>query len=323
MNDYPSQPFNTYSGYQAFAIETILLNEPLEFDLYIETAGNLVKYVTAKGMLRTDTKEKLLQNKVKHFYIASSDAAAFDEYMVSHLSTVLNAPELTKEEKSKIIYSSALHVMQDMFESDISASKIMLIKELLHETVKRVISSEVTIASILQLSSHDYKTYSHCVNVALYSIGIGHQYGLGEKELHDIASGAILHDVGKCRIDNCIINKPAKLTLEEFEKIKDHPVHSHAMLLENGEGNPVILDIVLNHHEKLDGSGYTKGLGKEHISFATQIVTVADIFDALSSNRSYKSAASFFVSLKTMKVQMRPQLNLELIDALIKMMGRA
>jgi len=323
VTEHSYHSFSQHKGHKAFAIETILLDEPLAFDLYIETNGNLVKYVKASGMLHSGTREKLIANNVNCFYISTSDSSAFDDYMVNHLGTVLNTPGLTKTEKSKIIYSSAIHVMQDMFESDISASKIMLAKELMHETVKRVLSAEVTIASILQLSTHDYKTYSHCVNVALYSIGIGYEYGLSEKELHDIASGAILHDVGKCRIDSCIINKPAKLTLDEFETIKDHPEHSHAMLIENGETNSVILDIVLNHHEKLDGSGYTKGIDKNHISFPVQIVTVADIFDALSSNRSYKSAASFFVSLKTMKVQMKKQLNLDLINALIKMMGRA
>ncbi|HZF69304.1 HD-GYP domain-containing protein [Sulfuricurvum sp.] len=318
-----AKAFKSYPGYKAFTIETILLDKPLGFTLYIDNGEKLIKYVHAEGMLQTDTKERLIQNDVDHFYIATGDSHVFDNYMIDNLCTVLNTPGMSKSEKSAIIYSSAIHVMQDMFESDISASKIMRVKELMHETIKRVISSEVTAASLLQLSTHDYKTYSHCVNVALYAIGIGHEYGLNEEELHTIASGAILHDVGKCRIDNCIINKPAKLTLEEFETIKDHPEHSHSILLENGETNPNILEIVLMHHEKLDGSGYTKGLGKNDISFGTQIVTVADIFDALTSNRSYKNAASFFVSLKTMKVQMKTQLNLELIDALIKMMGRA
>ncbi|MDD5716307.1 MAG: HD domain-containing protein [Sulfuricurvum sp.] len=314
--------FKIYQGYKAFAIDTIILNEPLNFDLYIDNAGHLVKYVKSGNVLLSATKEKLLQNKVDHFYITVNDSKNFDDYLTEHIGTVLNAPGLDKTQKSKIIYSSALHVMEDMFESDISQSKIMMAKELMEETIKRILSSEVTAASILQLSSHDYKTYSHSVNVALYAIGIAHEYGLDETTIQKIASGAILHDVGKCRIDNCIINKPARLTYDEFSEMKGHPRFSYDILIENGESDPTILDIVLNHHEKLDGSGYPLGIKDGQISFATQIVTIADIFDALTSNRAYKDAATLFVSLKTMKVQMSELINLKIVDSLIKMMGK-
>jgi putative nucleotidyltransferase with HDIG domain len=316
-------PFKQYEGYKAFALDTIILDEPLEFDLYIDNAGTLVKYVKSGSVLQGTKKEKLLQNYVDHFYITSLDSKAFDNYLTSHLGTVLNSPSLDKTQKSKILYSSSIHVMHELFDSDVSESKIMAAKELMCETVKRIVSNEVTAASILQLSSHDYKTYSHSVNVAMYAIGMAHEYGIKGDDLERIASGAILHDVGKCRVDSCVINKPAKLSLEEFEAIKDHPEYGYETLIENGETDPIILDIVRNHHEKLDGSGYARGLKEGKISFATQIVTIADIFDALTSNRPYKSAANFFVALKTMKVQMKNQLNPDLVDSLIRMMGKA
>ncbi|MDX1295986.1 MAG: HD domain-containing protein [Sulfurimonadaceae bacterium] len=322
QNGTDDSPFKQYEGYKAFAIDTIILDEPLEFDLYIDNAGRLVKYVKSGDMLQGAKKEKLLQNCVDHFYITTLDSKAFDDYLTSHLGAVLNNPGLDKTQKSKILYTSSIHVMHELFDSDVSESKILAAKELMCETVKRIVSNEVTAASILQISSHDYKSYSHSVNVALYSIGIAHEYGIEGRDLERIASGAILHDVGKCRIDRCVINKPAKLSMEEFETIKEHPEYGYQSLMENGETDPVILDIVRNHHEKLDGSGYSRGLSADEISFATQIVTVADIFDALSTNRAYKEAASFFVALKTMKVQMKDQLNMDLVDSLIRMMGK-
>lgn len=143
LTDLSSESFKSYSAYKAFALATILLDEPLEFDLYIDNGGHLVKYVKAGSMLHVNTKEKLIQNNVDHFYITAIDSKAFDHYLTNHLSTVLNAPGLDKTEKSKIIYSSAIHVMQDMFDSDVSASKIMAAKELICETVKRIVASEV------------------------------------------------------------------------------------------------------------------------------------------------------------------------------------
>ncbi|MGD9970439.1 MAG: HD-GYP domain-containing protein [Sulfuricurvum sp.] len=311
-----------YSGFKAFTIHTVLLNQPMEFDLYIDNAGRLVKFLIAGSVLSEEKKERLVQNGVDHFYIFNDDSSAFEHYLSDHLGKVLNDPNLNKLQKSHIIYSSAVLVMQEMFEGDMSQTKLMQSREIMQETIRRILASEVTAASIIQISSHDYRTYSHSVNVALYAIGIAHEYGMGERELQDIATGAILHDIGKCRVDQCIINKPGKLTLEEFETMKDHPEHSYLLLLENGETNGAVLEIVRNHHEKLDGSGYSRSLREEEISLATQIVTVADIFDALSSDRAYKKAASFFVALKTMKVQMRSQLNIEVIDSLIRMLGK-
>ncbi len=313
----------TYENFKAFAIDTIILDEPLPFDLYVNHANRLVKFIKSGDMLPYEKKEKLIHNKVNNFYISTLNSKVFDHYLATHLGEVLNSPGLDKNQKSKIIYSSAVHIMQDMFESDISESKMMIAKDIMSETVKQIISRKVTAASILQLSSHDYKTYSHCVNVALYSIGIAHEYGLNQRQITEIASGAILHDLGKCEIDQCIINKQSKLSLEEFENMKEHPQHSYETLLKNGETDPAILDIVLNHHEKHDGSGYGRALSQKDISFAAQIVTIADIFDALSSNRSYKEASSFFGALKIMKNEMKEQLNITLVDALIKMMGKA
>lgn len=318
-----SNLFNPYPNYNLFAIDAIILNEPLAFDLYIDNANRLVKFIKAGDKLLDEKKEKLLQNNVHSFYISALDAKAFDDYLINNLGIVLSSSQLDKMQKSNIIYSSALHVMQNMFESDISQSKIMLAKNIMSETIKQILSSDVTAASILQLSSHDYKTYSHSVNVALYSIGIAHEYGLCEKEIQEIASGALLHDLGKCYVDRCIINKQAKLSLEEFETMKEHPRYSYETLLKNGETNPAILDIVLNHHEKIDGSGYNRGLDKNDISLGTQIVTIADIFDAITSNRAYKEASSLFFALKTMKEEMKEQLNITLIHSLIKMLGKA
>lgn len=312
-----------HESFIVIGIDTIVLSEPLPFDLYVKHTNHLVKFTKAGEALSCEKKEQLVNNKVNHFYIESLNSKTFDTYLAGNLSTILNSPYLNKTQKSEIIYTSAVHIMQDMFESKISESKIMAAKGVMAETVKQIVSNDVTAASILKLSSHDYRTYSHCVNVALYSIGMAYEHGLSAEQITEIASGAILHDVGKCEIEECIINKQGKLSLEEYESMKGHPRHSYETLLKNGETNSAILDIVLNHHEKLDGSGYGRALKEDEISLAAQIVTIADIFDALSSNRSYKDASSFFGALKIMKKEMREQLNIELVDALIKMMGKA
>ena len=312
-----------HEGYRPFDIEMIRLDATLDFTLYIDNAGQLAKYVQNGKTLQAATKQRLLDNNVRYFYVSDTETSRFDDYLDSHLGALLDAPGMDKARKSRILYSACVHVMEELFESGISGTRIAAAKELMAETVNRIFNSEITAVSMLQLSSHDYRTYSHSVNVALYAVGIAHEYGLDSETVYEIASGAMLHDVGKCHVALCILNKPGSLSLEEFEQIREHPQMGYEVLLENGESNPRILDIVLNHHEKIDGSGYGRGLRAEAISFATQVVTIADIFDALTSNRPYKRACNFYGALEKMKREMRPQLDMRIVDSLIRMMGRA
>jgi putative nucleotidyltransferase with HDIG domain len=212
--------------------------------------------------------------------------------------------------------------MHDMFENGIDETAIASSKMHIKAMVGEMMSNRIHTESLLRLTAHDFATYSHSVNVSIYSLALGKELGLPESEMIKLGSGALLHDLGKSKISQTLINKPGKLTLEEFEEIKQHPDIGYEILQEMGETDKVILDIVKHHHEKLDGSGYGKGLIGDLIKLEIQIVTVSDIFDALTTNRSYKVAATHFTSFKTMKVLMKDQINMEFVDRLIVLMGK-
>lgn len=192
--------FRIDESFRVLALDAIVINDPLPFDLYVKHSNHLVKFIKSRDILSYEKKEQLVYNKVNCFYIESHHSKVFDTYLASNLGEILNSPHLNKEQKSEIIYTSAIHIMQDMFESKISETKIIAAKDVMAETVKQIVSNQVTASSILKLSSHDYRTYSHCVNVALYSIGMAYEHGLSAEQITEIASGAILHDVGKCEI---------------------------------------------------------------------------------------------------------------------------
>lgn len=212
--------------------------------------------------------------------------------------------------------------MYNMFEDGINETAIASSKKHIEAMVEEMMSNRVHSEVLLRLTAHDFETYSHSVNVSIYALALAKELGLPETTMIKIGAGALLHDLGKSEISPAIINKNGKLTLEEFQEMKNHPDIGYNILLEMGETDPIILEIVKNHHEKLNGTGYNVGLTKESIKLEVQLVTVADIFDALTTNRSYKVAASHFTSFKTMKVLMKDQINLELIDKLIVLMGK-
>lgn len=132
---------------------------------------------------------------------------------------------------------------------------------------------------------HNY-TYSHCLNVAVISSQIGVNLGLTEKEIRALVLGSLLHDLGKTAIPTSILDKPTKLSDAEFNIIKEHPEEGYK-LLSNVELDKSSFDIIIQHHEKLDGSGYPNNLVSKGINPLSKIVAVSDIFDAVTSERSY------------------------------------
>ena len=242
------------------------------------------------------------------------------QYRTDNLVSILKNSDLSSDERAQLLHDSVSDQMHDMFENGINETAISASKMHIKAMVDEMMSNRVHSGALLRLTAHDFETYSHSVNVSIYALALGKELGLDEIEMVKLGSGALLHDLGKSNISSAIINKPGKLTLEEFEKIKQHPDMGYEILLEMGETDNVILDIVKHHHEKLDGSGYGVGLIGDLIKLEIQIVTVADIFDALTTNRSYKSA--HFKSFKTMKVLMKEQINVKLVDKLIVLMGK-
>ncbi|MBT2660092.1 HD-GYP domain-containing protein [Bacillus sp. ISL-45] len=158
---------------------------------------------------------------------------------------------------------------------------------------------EVTTALVKSIDSRDPYTATHSESVAFYAKIIAKRLGLREKICDDIYLGGLIHDLGKIGIDEKILNKPSKLTLKEYDVIKQHPFIGYKSIKhvtsfqKNG-----ILDMVLYHHERYDGKGYPEGLKGAEIPFVARIMALADAFDAMTSRRIYKNKKDFDCVIK-------------------------
>ncbi|WP_245612787.1 HD-GYP domain-containing protein [Kosmotoga pacifica] len=146
----------------------------------------------------------------------------------------------------------------------------------------------------------DAYTANHSRKVATLATYIGKKCGLKRRDLRVLKNAALLHDIGKISVPESILNKKGKLSDEEFEVIKKHPVIS-ANVIENISQLKELIPVVLYHHERLDGSGYPAGLKNDEIPLLSRILAVADVFDALTSDRAYRSALDPEVAIKVMK----------------------
>ncbi|MBX3619273.1 MAG: HD-GYP domain-containing protein [Rhizobacter sp.] len=143
--------------------------------------------------------------------------------------------------------------------------------------------------SLARLKTHDDYTYMHSVAVCALMIALGRQLGLDPAATRDAGLAGLLHDMGKAAMPIDVLNKPGKLTDDEFKVIKSHPMRGYEMLREGGTATEGALDVCLHHHEKIDGSGYPHGLRGEQISLLAKMGAVCDVYDAISSNRPYKN----------------------------------
>lgn len=170
---------------------------------------------------------------------------------------------------------------------------------------------------IRAIEASDPYTSGHSLRVSAYSEAIAKELGLPQGKIDLIKSAALLHDIGKIGIDKNILNKNGKLEKEEFETIKSHP-EIGATIIADLSYLSNISDIIRHHHERNDGKGYPDGLSHNNIPLETSILTIADSFDAMTTNRPYRHSLSLEAALNEIKVNAGTQFNPDIVDDAIK-----
>lgn len=145
------------------------------------------------------------------------------------------------------------------------------------------------LVSLARLKSQDDYTYLHSVAVCALMVALGREFGLSADDCREVGLAGLMHDLGKVAMPTDLLNKPGKLTAEEFALIKTHPLRGHEILLEGRAVREAVLDVCLNHHERMDGTGYPNALPAERISRFARMGAVCDVYDAITSDRPYKS----------------------------------
>ncbi len=160
------------------------------------------------------------------------------------------------------------------------------------DIVKKMAANKNIIIGITKLQTYDKSTYHHSLSVTILSLAIGSALNLQRSKLIELGIAAMLHDIGKINIPHNIIAKPSKLTEAEFEIIKDHPLNGGNHLISNLAITDNMYKGIISHHEKYNGTGYPKGLKGEEIPLFGRIITIADVYDALTGNRPYRKPIS-------------------------------
>lgn len=270
---------------------------PLPFDIYLFVNQKATLFRRVGDALTSERISLLVAHGGEKFLVPEDQRGI---YMQS-LKNVIHDPSSKTEVKAKFIKESAFLHVQDLFTKTEIKPIVSEAKGLVEEMVSFVSTDISAVSSLLKLSTHDYYTYNHCVDVAVYSIVLAKKiFGEDKNLLMTAGLGGLLHDIGKRKISLAIINKKSALTPEEWDEIKRHPTYGREYL---DPIKSVPMDsqkVVFEHHENFDGTGYPTGIKGEDISKLARVVTIADVFDALTTNRSYHKAISPEEALNTM-----------------------
>ena len=178
-------------------------------------------------------------------------------------------------------------------------------------------------ALLVALAAKDASTEEHTRRVARLAAEVGEELGLPPGRLRALATGGLLHDIGKLVVPDAILRKPAALTDDEFDEIRRHPRAGADLLRELGGFDPIVHALVLDHHERLDGHGYPRGLEEDEIPLEARILGVCDVYDALVSPRVYRGAWSHEQALALLREGAGVEFDARCVDALEHVLARA
>ncbi len=243
----------------------------------------------------------------------------FSSTIVSEkLKEVIQDKTMLPEPKAQAVHLYSVNMISKIWEKP-SGENIAEFKKGIVDVVDLILADDATSDQLLKLTSHDYNTYIHSVNVGVYGVSLAKVVlARGDKhDMHALGAGFFLHDIGKVYIDETIINKPGKLTEEEMTQMRRHPSLGFKLLTETKQINEECRLIVLQHHERFDGTGYPRKTRCEDIHIYGRICSVADVFDALVSVRPYKPTLNPFEAMTLMRDQMLNHFQKEVFEKFV------
>jgi HD-GYP domain-containing protein (c-di-GMP phosphodiesterase class II) len=226
--------------------------------------------------------------KLKPRYIQRLQELGVMSLYVMESDDVLNVPavlsEVTRIQAMKTVRNVTDNLRDDM---TIDGAQV---QNMVDTMIDEIISNREILVGLGDIRTADSYTFGHCVNVCVLCILIGLSLGFTREKLRDMAVGALLHDIGKVVIPKEILAKSDKLSKEEFEIIKEHPSKGFEVIKKIKDVNIISAHVAYQHHERLDGSGYPRGLSGDEIHEFGSIAAVADVYDALIADRVYRQA---------------------------------
>ena len=275
-------------------VSTRTLSPGMRIDQTIVDA--MGRELISKGAYLDDFQIEYLRNKsVGSIYVSEGEPDEDELEMQLPIYTRELIEKSRVEDRTKVMLNTEVvkrvgEGIQYLFNNTSNDNFTTEAQNVAGELVQTITSSNAVAVDVNLIKCSDEYTFKHSVDVATMAMIIGKNYGLSKEELRDLGTAGLLHDLGKSQIPLDVLNKPGKLDDDEFALMKQHSLFGFKILKEKNQFSEGILKGVLQHHEKINGKGYPLGSSDEQIHKFAKIIAVADVYDALVTERPYKSA---------------------------------
>lgn len=288
-------------------LETLQIDTSKSFDVFFKRdEDKMVLYSAGGDQFTAEVRDNLIDNGIYVLYIKEGDVIPYNNYLAENLSQYLSRADSSTGEKSEFAYNTISNIGRGLFLKP-TAESISSYKTAITKTLNFILTEEDSVANLINLTRLDFTTYNHSMNVGIFATGLTKALFIEDTthNLEELATGFFLHDIGKSAIPLNILQKPGPLDSEEWALMKEHPTKGYEILLKFNHITPESQIIVLQHHERNNGTGYPQGLRGNNIHIYSKICSIADVFEALVAKRPYKKPKPFFEALQIMKEQMK------------------
>ena len=294
------------------------------FDIFVKNSeGRFVLFHPAGEVYSSETHAKIYKWNVPSLYIKTSDKARYNRYLEENFPFIMEDPLINTESKAEIAHEAVTFIAMSLFASP-SADIISSYKKTIDIITRFVLDNEDSIKFLIQRTSSSFHEYNHAVNVGLFGLGLAKEILANDPShnLVEISFGFFLHDIGKFTIPRHISKRNGPLSPEEWAIMRKHPEQGYKILQKFNALSDEISLIVLQHHERHDGRGYPLGLTGDKIHMYSKICAIADVFDALTSHRPYRTSKSSFNALAIMQNEMKNEFDSEFFAHFVKLFSK-
>lgn len=301
--------------YMKIRLNSIHPMAPVPFDIFVHIGDKYIHYLRSGDRLAADKIENFERRAPDAFFIYASERDNYKGYVKAQM----NSDELPAKEKALILRESSMSLVEELFESPDVGRALRESREVITEFVSFMDQDPDAMAHLIGLSSHDFYTYNHSLDVGIYSLGLAKVVGYSGKELNEMGQGALFHDVGKRHVSVDIICKAGPLDDVEWAQMQKHPQYG-LMILNNYPVSEVVKACCFEHHESFQGNGYPQQLLSSEIHPGARIVAITDTYDALTTKRSYNAPMMPGDALNMMNQKLANRYDPELMRAMYEIM---
>ncbi len=308
-------------GYVPILLHTLRIDSTPHFNLYNRVGNNYILYRAGHHPFTEKQRNSLLDNDVTTLYLPFSALNTYWNYIEDNITDLLQDPFLPAAKKAQVFHSTSLGLCKKIITTSPTPEKLSKASEVVISSKTLLERGQAEFHAFVEQVSRNTTIATHSLNVCTYGIALAQAIGAAPEEIKKLGVGLLLHDLGMLDIPEHIINKTGPLSSSEWKQIKAHPGKGLAHYRQCGGTDETVELVIYCHHEHLNGNGYPRGLSGRQLPLFARIASIANIFDALTTKRTYRPALSTYNALRTMKLELDQVVDQQLLTVLIRLLG--